>query len=69
MSSFDSTYHLGQAINLLNKRISNCDRETVTGATIFAVGSLANMQVIYPTRLSTTFRWTCKTTNAILDHN
>ncbi|KAE9370118.1 hypothetical protein N431DRAFT_559389 [Stipitochalara longipes BDJ] len=44
-SRSDSTYHLGQAISLLNKRILNCNREDITDATIFAVGSLANLQI------------------------
>jgi hypothetical protein len=40
----DATYHCGQAISLVNKRIANANHE-VTNATIFAVDCLAHTEV------------------------
>lgn len=44
-SRLDMHYHLGQAIAIVNKRISNCDYKAVTKETVMAITWLTNMGV------------------------
>jgi hypothetical protein len=51
-SSPEIGYHAGQAISLVNKRIANSSQETVSDATMLAVGVLTHFEVLHPPLLS-----------------
>jgi hypothetical protein len=44
-SRLDMHYHLGQAITIVNKRISNCDYKAISKETVMAIAWLTNMGV------------------------